>query len=257
MGVFSRTLGIKPTRYYEAAETFRTKNYLAMMKLEVFRQAISDYGIRIEDMIAWFFSDYCQETFDIKWLSLDFPSNGETITNRTKVLFTLEEEIRKQYQLLIEDGEIESELYNFIKNTPNIANLPSLVKNKSAYITDDPKAKNILKLLFSDQAGMGYINEELKEENLVNLLLKHEVKVPNFHKFQQVNLKVLQENGIIKEDVETEILKIKNLNRFKIFQKIWSYGVVCSPHEDIKLQRELKKMESEKLIRFSEKLFAE
>ena len=196
MGVFSRTLGIKPTRYYEAAETFRTKNYLAMMKLEVFRQAISDYGIRIEDMIAWFFSDYCQETFDIKWLSLDFPSNGETITNRTKVLFTLEEEIRKQYQLLIEDGEIESELYNFIKNTPNIANLPSLVKNKSAYITDDPKAKNILKLLFSDQAGMGYINEELKEENLVNLLLKHEVKVPNFHKFQQVNLKVLQEKGL-------------------------------------------------------------
>lgn len=257
MGVFSRTLGIKPTRYYEAAETFRTKYYLAMMKLEVFRQAISDYGIRIEDMIAWFFSDYCQETFDIKWLSLDFPSNGETITNRTKVLFTLEEEIRKQYQLLIEDGEIESELYNFIKNTPNIANLPSLVKNKYAYITDDPKAKNILKLLFSDQAGMGYINEELKEENLVNLLLKHEVKVSNFHKFQQVNLKVLQEKGIIKEDVETEILKIKNLNRFKIFQKIWSYGVVCSPHEDIKLQRELKKMESEKLIRFSEKLFAE
>ncbi|WP_314087461.1 hypothetical protein [Pseudolactococcus chungangensis] len=187
----------------------------------------------------------------------DFPSNGETITNRTKVLFTLEEEIRKQYQLLIEYGEIESELYNFIKNTPNIANLPSLVKNKSAYITDDPKAKNILKLLFSDQAGMGYINEELKEENLVNLLLKHEVKVSNFHKFQQVNLKVLQEKGIIKEDVETEILKIKNLNRFKIFQKIWSYGVVCSPHEDIKLQRELKKMESEKLIRFSEKLFAE
>lgn len=94
----------------------------------------------------------------------DFSSNGETITNRTKVLFTLEEEIRKQYQLLIEYGEIESELYNFIKNTPNIANLPSLVKNKSAYITDDPKAKNILKLLFSDQAGMGYINEELKEE---------------------------------------------------------------------------------------------
>lgn len=187
----------------------------------------------------------------------DFSSNGETITNRTKVLFTLEEEIRKQYQLLIEYGEIESELYNFIKNTPNIANLPSLVKNKSAYITDDPKAKNILKLLFSDQAGMGYINEELKEENLVNLLLKHEVKVSNFHKFQQVNLKVLQEKGIIKEDVETEILKIKNLNRFKIFQKIWSYGVVCSPHEDIKLQRELKKMESEKLIRFSEKLFAE
>ena len=32
---------------------------------------------------------------------------------------------------------------------------------------------------------------------------------------------------------------------------------MCSPHEDIKLQRELKKMESEKLIRFSEKLFAE
>ena len=126
----------------------------------------------------------------------DFSSNGETITNRTKVLFTLEEEIRKQYQLLIEYGEIESELYNFIKNTPNIANLPSLVKNKSAYITDDPKAKNILKLLFSDQAGMGYINEELKEENLVNLLLKHEVKVSNFHKFQQVNLKVLQEKGL-------------------------------------------------------------
>ena len=99
MGVFSRTLGIKPTRYYEAAETFRTKNYLAMMKLEVFRQAISDYGIRIEDMIAWFFSDYCQETFDIKWLSLDFPSNGETITNRTKVLFTLEEAIHNQFVL--------------------------------------------------------------------------------------------------------------------------------------------------------------
>ena len=139
-------------------------------------------------MINYFFTKYGEENFQINWLALDFTKPDEKMSIQTKNLFTLEEHIRKQWNLLVEEKEIEKDLFE-LENTPRVNSLKSFLNKKYIYLNQNNKdIQGILYLLFSDQSGIRYINENLSEEHFVKLILKIELtrKI-----FSTSNIKIL------------------------------------------------------------------
>lgn len=82
-------------------------------------------------------------------------SRDSSLKVRTKINFTIEEFIRKQWKFLLDDGDIDPKLFNF-SNTPSFRELGSYLSNKYIYSNSD-ELDQLLIYLFTDQHVMGVI----------------------------------------------------------------------------------------------------
>lgn len=263
-----RTLtGVHTKKNYEITFHFENKNLLILLSFKVYQNKLQEiFDIRIEDLIVYFFSNYSKEHFFIDWLSLDFASKSEKMHIQTKNLFTLEEQVRKQWELYINENEIDKELFE-LEATPRINSLKSLLDRKNIYINDkNENIQKIMYLLFSDQSHITYINEELKGDHFVQLLINNEIKKTDFHSYQQLNIDFLINNNIISVDEEENIfITQKQFLRISIISNIYYYGVIHYYHLNQKLsmknslehqQQEINEMIEEGLLIYENTLFS-
>lgn len=255
MDVMEKTMGGNKTdNSYEYGFYFLTKHQMAIHKIRVISQTIGEWGIRIEDFIEWFFSKYCFLNYGVKWLAPKYPHSDEDIGNRTATLFRIEENIRKQYLILAEEGEIFSDLVNETL-TPTINQLPSFLSNKYVYLSKNKTAKNLLFLLFSDQSNITYVNELINEKNFANLILNHDLKMADFHEFQRINLDYLQESKIL--EIKDGILRFVDKTKIELLREIYLFGSTSYIHANTEEKRVLDKMKLDDLIIFGETLFSQ
>ena len=265
---FVRTLsGVRTKKNYETSFHFGNKNSLMLLSFKVYQNKLQEiFNLRIEDLIVYFFSNYSKEHFLIDWLSLDFVSKSEKMNIQTKNLFTLEEQVRKQWELYVNENEVDKELFE-LEATPRINSLKSLLDRKYIYINDKNESiQRIMHLLFSDQSHITYINEELKGDDFVQLLVNNKIKKTDFHSYQQLNIDFLIDNDIISADKEGNIFTTqKQLFRILIISNIYKYGVIHYYHWNQKLsikkgleyqQQEINEMIEEGLLIYENTLFA-
>lgn len=263
-----RTLsGVYTKKNYETSFYFSNKNSLMLLSFKVYQEKLEKlFDLRIEELIVYFFSNYSKEYFFIDWLSLDFASKSEKLHIQTKNLFTLEEQIRKQWKLYIDENEIDKELFE-LEATPRLNSLGSLLDRKYIYINNkNVNIQKIMYLLFSDQSHITYINEELKGNDFVQLIFNNKIKKTDFHSYQQLNIDFLIDNDVISVDEEETIFTTKKqLFRILIISNIYKYGVIHYYHWNQKLsiktelkyqQQEIDEMIEEGLLIYENTLFA-
>lgn len=264
--VFERFLGVKSKKHYETSHTFSIKNGLLLLSFQVIEDFLKkELDTRVEDLINYFFTKYSEENFQINWLSLDFAKQDEKMNIQTKNLFTVEEHIRKQWNLLVEEKEIEKDLFE-LENTPKINALKSLLDKKYVYTNSKNKdVPRILNLLFSDQSGIRYINENLTEENFFMLMLKNKVNKNKLLNYQHQDIDFLIDKQVISVDEEDFLcLTNKQLRRIIIFSSIYRFGVIHYCHildsmtiMTLETQKyEVDEMITDGILTFENKLFS-
>ncbi len=259
--------GIRTKKNYEITSHFDNKNLLILLSFKVYQDKLQEiFDLRIEDLIVYFFSNYSKEHFSIDWLSLDFSSKSEKMHIQTKNLFTLEEQVRKQWELYVNENEIDKELFE-LEATPRINSLKSLLDKKNIYANNKNESiQRIMHLLFSDQSHINYINEKLKGENFVQLFVNNKIKKNDFHSYQQSDINFLIDNNIISVDKEEMVFTTqKQLLRISIISNIYNYEVIHYYHLNQKLsikkmlehqQQEINKMIEEGLLIYENTLFS-
>lgn len=263
-----RTLsGVRTKKNYETSFYFYNKNSLILLTFKVYQDKLIElFDLRIEELIAYFFSNYSKKYFDINWLSLDFSSSKEKKHIQTKNLFTLEEQIRKQWKLYFENKEIDQELFE-LESTSQFSSLRSFLDKKYVYANEENEnIQKIMYLLFSDQSNIIYINEELQGEDFLQLIIKNKIEKVRFHNYQQVDIDFLLENRVVSLDEEGVIFTTdKQLLRIVIISNIYRYGVVHYYHWNQKLsikdglkyqQEEIDEMIEEGLLIYENSLFS-
>lgn len=252
IGTISKNIGIKTVNSYEHGFYFNVKNEFAVIKIHAISTILNSWDLDIEDLINWFFTEYCAKQYDVRWLPLNFPHKDEIIGNRTSTLFRIEESIRKQYQILVTEDEIKSDLVNETP-TPLISNLQSLHSTKYAILSESNLAKHLLYLIFNDQSQLNYINEEIMEDTFFDLILKHKLKISDFKEYHKEGLQCLIDNNIITE--KNNILHFKNSVKTNLLHEIYIYGSISYINSSSEEKIVLKELEKEKLIVFSNTLF--
>lgn len=262
--IFEKVFGIKTKKHYETGYYFLLKNKLIQLCFQAFETFLKNgLDTRIEDLIHFFFTEYSEVNYQIKWLGLDFAKVDEKISIQIKNLFTVEEHIRKQWNLFVTENEIDRKLFEF-ENTPKIKDLRSLTDKKYIYTnTENKDIDQILKLLFSDQAGISYIDENLHEDFFYELMLKHSVNINMLNNYQTQSIDFLIDNNIISIDINGFLyLNIKQHNRIIILLSLYEFGVIHYYHNiqginTIKAQKiEIDEMIAEDILTFENTLFS-
>ncbi|SPS03688.1 hypothetical protein [Latilactobacillus sakei] len=251
-GPISRSIGTKTINSYDYGFYFDVKSQLLTLKIQVILSILDKWKLNVEDFIEWFFSIHCLEEYGITWLPLNFPHKEESTANKTSILFRIEENIRKQYLLLVEEGEIDKELM-IETSTPSILELQSLVSQKYASLKVTGFTTKLENLLFNDQSEIIYIDNQVNAESFFDLLSENKLSISDFREYQKEKIQYLIEENILVE--ENSFLRFKNPTAINLLHEIYNFGstnYISSSYEE---KKELIKLEKSDIITFSNTLF--
>jgi hypothetical protein len=129
------------------------------------------------------------------------------------------ESVIKQFSLYVENGELDTDLLAMTSEQVRYKYIPSLLAGKYVYANDDQEIRNILYLLFSDQSGLTYINENLRADDAARLLIKNQVTYDDFADHQQRSVDYLIGLGVLENTGKR--VQLANTRQFLIIKAIF------------------------------------
>lgn len=200
MSTLEKILTVRGRNDYMVGHAFMMKDARLLYTVALYDQYLKSKNIDIEAVIHWFFSDYLKDIFGTPGFSFT-PSSSVSYYEKAKNLFTEMEGVMRQIKMFFENGSIDDELLSMSSRPIVYGDICSLNKNKYVRLNqDNDEIVNIMHCIFSDQSMLHYINVELREDNLMQLILRHDVTLGNFLEYQRPHIKYLTEIGILSLD---------------------------------------------------------
>lgn len=180
MGVFERFLITSSQNAYIKGIAFEQMNILSFLQMKGYYNQLFSVGIRLEEIVEWFFEEYLPSEFKAHNFRITMPSSNSTFLEKCTNIMPAMESVLKQFSLFVQEGEIDFELLEIRSEHLIYKNLPSLVDKKYAYGVGD-EFKTATFLLYSDQSGMGSHDKEKKSyDNFFELLCDEKFKIDDY-----------------------------------------------------------------------------
>lgn len=212
MGVFERYLITSSQNAYVKGFAFDFKQNFSLLQMAGYYNQIFSIGIRLEEIIEWFFVEYLSNEFDVSNFRVTMPSINSTFLEKCTNVMPALESVLKQFILYIEEGQIDFELLEIRSEHLIYKNIPSLIVNKYAYGIGE-EFSTVTFLLFSDQSGLGYIDETKKSYNTFFELLRNEnLRISDFPEFDVPKVKwMIEHNYLTVDDTESIVFSSNDL----------------------------------------------
>lgn len=185
---------------YPATSFFRLNEAASLLQMNMYDQFLRSKGIELESVFAWVFDEHMGEEHGIRSFQYSTSTPAAPYLQRCTHLLVQMESIAKQYRLYVTTGAVEGDLLALAPDQVLYRSLPTLIDGKYVYATRDVDVQNVLNLLFSNQSGLGYIDEDLHESTLAELLTGHDVLREQFHDHQKPQIDYLTSRGVLAAD---------------------------------------------------------
>ncbi|RJX41802.1 hypothetical protein D3P09_02940 [Paenibacillus pinisoli] len=193
MGVFERFLSTTSQNAYNVGFAFEQKNALSLLQMAGYYNHLFRNGIRLEEVIEWFFENYLSNEFDAHNFKVKLPSIDSTYLEKCTSIMPGLESVLKQFDLFVEEGNIDFELLEIRSEHLIYKNISSLVDKKFVYGIGQ-EFETVMFLLFSDQSGLGFYHKTGESySNLYKLLLEKELKINEVRDYNLSNIRWLIE----------------------------------------------------------------
>lgn len=110
MGVFESVIRDSGAHIFNKSFAFTTKEMISDAEIYSYTNVLSILGIRIENMMEWFFHEYIKEEFSVSEFVVKLPSENTSYFEKCRSILPEIDRIFKQYNILIEEGVIDQEL---------------------------------------------------------------------------------------------------------------------------------------------------
>ena len=242
LGVLERFMFTAGREDYRAGAAFNHTDQVSLLQLVMYDQFLQAEGVALETVIEWFFNEYIATEFGAEKFRFQPSSNGATYLEKSRHLFSEMESVLKQFRLYAEDGELDLELLSMTSQQLLYREIPSLITNKYVYVADHPDIQRVQNLLFSDQAGLGYVNEEFNASTFAELIQANDVPREVFHEFQRGDLDFLISHDIVECDGESDIVRIANLSAFRVLKCLNDYEAASYRHYSSDARHQIDRM---------------
>lgn len=254
MGTLERLVGLHGRKDYIHGIAFKVKDMQSVLQMEAYRHELQRYGIKIEELIKWFFEIYLKEEFGAEGFSYSPPSDGTTYAEKCKLTAISIDGVLKQYRLYSEDGYVDRELLEMSSGHVVFSDLNSLGHNKYAYIASDAFMKEAA-LLYSDQSVMTYTEKTGdRYDTLPEMLLKENMTIDDFEGYQQDVVKWLIERGAVLVE-ENGFLRVEKF-RALVLRDLFKNEVLCPHCFDAELQTKIDGYVAAGDLRYENTLFS-
>jgi hypothetical protein len=199
IGVFEG-LRVAAKDAYPRGAAYRHRDSLTILGTKAYYDFLQQEGIEVEDVIAWYFRDYIPEVFGATGFEFAPSTASGTFLERCRHLCAEMESIAKQFTLYCEDGDIDRELLEMTSAPRPWEKIPSLVTRKYLLKSTSGEPDTALRLLFSDQSRITFINKDLRARSFVQLVLENHVKYEDLHHYQTGLVDWLVSAGLVSLD---------------------------------------------------------
>ena len=231
-GIMERVFKPDSRQYYPDYIGFLHVNGLADIQMKAYYSFLTEKGIRLEDVIIWFFTEYLQKEFGCPEIRLSLPSADSTMLQKCEGICTAIEIAVKQFVSYVETGEIDFERLMISSGSPAYDQIPSLAKKNYIYGNGN-EYEMIDYLLFSDQCPLYFVseaNEGVEECHcFVDLLLHKKVRTSDFRDKYLSSINKLADLGLIVIDKTGEI-GLGNQLKLSILKELHFHEVVSRWH---------------------------
>jgi hypothetical protein len=197
------------------------RDSLTILGTEAYYDFLQEEGTEVEDVIAGYFRDYIPEVFGVSGFDFAPSTASSKFLERCRHLCAEMESIAKQFALYCEDGEIDRQLLEMTSAPRTWAKIPSLVKRKYLVKSASEECDTALRLLFSDQSMINFINKDLQARSFVQLILGNQVKYENLHHYQTKPVDWLVSAGLV--SLDDGIIGFSSLPKILVLRDINTY----------------------------------
>ena len=162
-----------------------------------YQKILKDQGVRLENVIEWFFNNYIEEEFDITGFSISLPTEETSLLDKCKAIGPEVERVLKAYILYAQNHLINTDYFPFII-IKNFTEIPSLFEKK--YLIEDAEFDKPATILLSDQSLLAYSPTHPKEKNFFSLITEFDLTEQDFHKATYPLIDYLKDNNFIQFD---------------------------------------------------------
>lgn len=254
-GIVERFLFMRSRYAYTPGYSTNTLNLLADIQMAAYYQQLEINGIRLENVYKWFFEKYLKDEFLIDGFRMNVPSMNTSYLEKCRTMLSEMDGILKQYNLFVEDGYVDQELFQISSSHMKICDCKSAVKEKYVYGIGE-EYRIACHHLFSDQSHITYVKRiEKSYGSFFELLENEKIYDTDFGEYTTPIFGWLAEHRyILLDDHE---IKFDNLLRIRLLKQLNDNGVISYWHLGNESRSELKAMEGENLVVFKATLFAQ
>jgi len=240
--------------YYQSS-SFCFKEMLANAQVYSYVNVLNVIGIRLEEMIEWFFDTYIKEEFQISNFIVKTPSAEASYFEKCRTILPEIDRIFKQYNTLIEDGIIDQELIQMSSSSFKSKDIKSFNEKKYVYSSSD-WYKTASFLLFSDQSSIFYLpNKEEKYKDFFDLIISEKLNRSDFQEYQLLRMKWLFDNNLIHESNRGH-LEFVDQRVIYVLKQLYYGEVISYWHCPESIQVLIDELDTRNLINFENSLFS-
>lgn len=242
------------THLFNKSFAFKRKEMISDAEIYSYANVLSVLGVRIENMMEWFFHEYIKEEFCINEFIVKLPSENTSYFEKCRSILPEIDRIFKQYNVLIEEGEIDQELIQMSSSSVKNKDIRSFNEKKYVYPSSD-WYKTASFLLFSDQSSIFYMPNKGEYKNFLDLIIKEKVLRSDFKEYQLQRIGWLFDNNIISED-EDGYLKFVDLKLIYVLTELYYKDVLSYWHYPEEIKKVIEKLGEQNHVCFESTLFS-
>lgn len=214
LSVLESIMGVIGKTAYKVGIAFHSIDASSLLQTRLYQFFLESNDIDLEQVIAWFFETYLADEFNALNFSYSPSDRAAPYLQRVRHLFAEMESVASQFSLFVHDGEIDRDLLTMGSDQVRYKEIPSLLDGKYVYATDHEEITGVLHLLFSDQSRLTYIRDDLRGDDLVQLLIQNRVTYKDFEEYQRpavdhlIKLGILSDSGSRVQIANSEQLRI-------------------------------------------------
>lgn len=222
-GVIERTMSKQRTDWHPDSIAFTHKNHAAFLQLHSYSSILNSLGTSIEELINWFFREYMKTEFKINNFQADLPEGDRPFVEKCKLLAPEIERILRQFQLFVEDGQIDHDLLA-LETKPFVPSATgSFLERKYCYL-NSKDGERATYYFYSDQCMLSYCSRSQKSyETFANRLSQQNPRKDDFEEYQKPELDWLEQKGYVRFDKEG-IVEPANVPRIVFLGEIFRNG---------------------------------
>lgn len=245
--------------FYPTNKYFQMKNNIAVHQVILFDDYMRRRGSCIETSIKDFYEKYFRKRFGFPSMPLNLASDTESFINKNKVIAPEMESVVKQYNMFVDEGGIEPELFQMSMPLP-IAMCKSLLWGKHRYVVwgdNVSKVTGAMNLLFSDQSLLSFVTpfKDSHYNTLYNLLIHEKnVKYDNYEDHQRPKIDFLIENGYLVNH-DGNILLADN-PRIEILYNLYYRRELSYYYHEPPVRKEIDRMVGDGILKYDDYLLS-
>lgn len=219
LGVMERFIGTPGKTEYKTGAAFNDIDKTTLLQTRLYCGYLESKGIGLERVISWFFETYVLDEFEASNFSFTPSDGGTSYLQRVRHLFAEMESVASQFALFVKDGELDRDLLAMGSEQVRYREIPSLLDGKYVYSSGEEEIRRVLYLLFSDQSGLCYINDEIRADSGSGLFIEKNVTYADFHEYQRPSVDYLISLGIV-ENTGARV-QLANMQQFRVLAALF------------------------------------